>query len=125
MSRPSLRVVRRDDPPGPPPEPQEPGWPPFIASWLLPYLKEPALWPVALAVLGHVVVVLVPLLLAVARVGSGWAAACLGVAAALSLLPVRWELRAEGRPAGATAVVVGVWLTSLLTAAAADRWGIL
>ncbi len=119
-----------DEPPrsrlaGPDDEPPDSAWPPFLAKWVLPYLKEPALLPVLLALLGHVVVVLAPLMLAVWRVHSGWAAVLLVVAAVGSAFPIRWEWLDEGGPRGVSAVVVLTWLVSLAAAVFGGRAGIL
>jgi len=119
MERPNLRVA------GPEDEPPRSAWPPFIAQWVLPYLKEPTLLPVTLALLGHVVVVLAPLMLMLWRVGSLWAAVLLIAAAALSSFPIRWEWLDEGGPRGVSAVVVLTWLASVAAAVAGDHWGVL
>lgn len=112
------RVVVEDDDDGP-------RWPPWVEDWVLPYVTEPALWPVLLALLGHVVVVIAPLVLAVARTGSLYAVAGLVVLAAVSAVFVRWELRVRGRPSAVTGAVVGTWIVSLVSAWGADRLGVL
>ena len=118
-----LRVVGPDE--QPPPKPPHVGWPPFVEEWLLPYLREPSLWPVAVAVLGHVVVVLAPLMLVLWRTGSVAAGMALGVLLVASLWPVRWEVGAQGRPGCATGVLVVVWVVSGLTAWLAGDFGLL
>jgi hypothetical protein len=118
-----LRLIRPDD--EPPPPTQVGGWPPFVEQWLLPYLREPSLWPVALAVLGHVVVVLVPLMLAVARVGSTGAGVALAGMGLASLAPMRWEWVSERGFGRATVTIVLVWCSSAAVAWAAGRSGLL
>jgi len=102
-----------------------PAWPLWVEEWVLPYLREPALWPVLLALLGHVVVVIAPLCLAVARTGSGWALLGLLMLAAGSAWLCRWELSVRGRPGSVAATVGLTWLVSLVSAWGADRLGVL
>jgi hypothetical protein len=117
----NLRIVGPDEPPPPP----DTAWPPFLAEWVLPYLREPALMPVLLALLGHVVVVLAPLMLAVWRVHSVEAALLLLLVAGGSVFPLRWECLDEGRPGGVSATVVLTWLASVAAAYFGDRTGVL
>ena len=102
-----------------------PSWPPWVQEWVLPYLSEPALWPVLVALLGHVVVVIVPLMLAVARHGSVAAALALVGLLGGSVAVVRWEWRVHGRPSGVTVAVLSTWLMSLVSAWGADHLGVL
>lgn len=102
-----------------------PSWPEWVEDWVLPYIAEPALLPVLLALLGHVVVVIAPLVLALVRTGSGYAAAGLLALAVGSAVAVRWELKVHRAPSGVTATVVGTWAVSLLAAWGADRLGVL
>ena len=83
---------------------------------LVPYLKEPSLWPVAMALLGHVVVVLAPLMLMVKRSGSWWAGAGLCVAAAVSAWAVRCEWLDDGGPRSVAVAMACVWLLSVAAA---------
>ena len=92
---------------------------------MLPYVREPALWPVALAVLGHVVVVLAPLMLAVHRVGSWLAAAALGGIAALTLVPVVHEVRVHGRPGAVFVALALTWVVSVAAAVGAGSAGLI
>jgi len=102
-----------------------PAWPPWVQEWVLPYLAEPALWPVLLALLGHVVVVIAPLVLAVARTGSPWAVAGLVALAAVSGWLVRWEWRVRGRPGAVSLTVAATWGVGLFSAWGADQLGVL
>jgi len=101
---------------GPEDEPTPSAWPPFLAQWVVPYLKEPSLWPVAMALLGHVVVVLAPLMLMVKRSGSWWAGAGLCVAAAVSAWAVRCEWLDDGGPRSVAVATACVWLLSVAAA---------
>lgn len=111
--RPPLRVV--ESPP--------PGWPEWMENWVIPYVREPALWPVLLALLGHVVVALVPMMLATVRDQAGWAILGLLALSALSAWLVGFEVRRFHRPRGVTLAVVSTWLVSVGLAWLADRTG--
>lgn len=100
-------------------------WPWFVEEWVLPYLYEPALFPVLLALLGHVVVVLAPLMLIVARVHHVGAALALLLAAAASSFPLRWEWNADGRPGKVAATVLLTWAFSAGAAVVGGRLGVL
>lgn len=45
----------------------EGGWPPWVEQWVLPYVRDSGLWPVLVALLGHVIVVIAPLMLSLYR----------------------------------------------------------
>lgn len=99
-------------------------WPAWIEQWVIPYVREPALRPVLIALLGHVVVVLVPLLLAVARTGDGWAVALLVASAALTLAALVVELRALRRPGAVALAALACWAAALGGAWFADATGL-
>ena len=92
----------------------------------MPYLRETALWPVLIAILGHVWVVVALVLLGVWRDTAGavtWAVLIgLGLG---SLALVVTELRLFRRPGGMTAVVLGSWLASGVIAYASEVTGVL
>lgn len=112
--RPSLRLA----------EPAAPGWPLWIETWVLPYVREPTLWPVLVALLGHVVVGIVPLVLFVVRSGSVRGGLVLGGMVVGSLGLFGFEVFRFRRP-GAVSVVVGAtWVVSLGLAWLADRTGV-
>lgn len=113
--RPPLRLV----------EPPPPGWPDWVERWVLPYLSEPALAPVLIAVLGHVVVALAPLMLWAWRTGSGVAVALLVIAAAASLALCTFELWRFRRPRAVTLVLLGLWAASVAAAWFGERSGVL
>jgi hypothetical protein len=89
------------------------GWPPWVEQWVLPYVDDIALWPVLFALLGHVAVILVPLMVQVIRNQSLPALGVLGVLLWNTSLIVRMELRATGRPGRLTAAMVLTWVASL------------
>ncbi|MEQ1504148.1 MAG: hypothetical protein ABMB14_18035 [Myxococcota bacterium] len=105
-------------------EPQPPGWPDWIEEWVLPYLREPTLWPVLVALLGHVVVGLVPPMLAVWRTGSAWAAVALALVAVGSLGAIGFEVGRFRRPGAVSLAVIGTWALAVGTAILAARTGL-
>lgn len=101
------------------------GWPLWVRDWVLPYVDDSILWPVAFALLAHVVIILVPLMLQVWRYGS--------VAGAIGLLwlfgctayVVRMERAAVGRFGGITVALVLTWLSCIPTAWFCETTGVL
>jgi len=94
-------------------------WPGWADRWLLPYLRRSELWPVLLAVLGHVGLAIALLLLValVDRNPAGWAALWLVGSGTFAL--VRHEWRGEGRPGVVSAAVGIAWaLGGIMTWAA-------
>lgn len=100
-------------------------WPAWVEQWILPYLEDMSLWPVLVAVLGHVLVVLVPLELAFVRGPSLAAAAVLSVLLVVTFEMVRMEIRALRRPGWLTAIGIGMWVASVPCAYYAGSTGIL
>lgn len=111
-------------PPGSEPkgEPDD-GEPRGVDLWIMPYLRDSALWPVTLVVIAHAVAFFAVVLLAVARDRSPAAIGGLGVLGYLSLLAVRFEVKREGSPRGITGLIVVTWLLSAVTAYYGGRWG--
>ena len=103
--------------------PSAPGiWPPWVEQWVMPFLEESGLWPVLFAILGHVVIVVAPLLVALGRGG-------LPVALPLTLLILisGWLCKTEfqGRGIGPVTIAVGLtWLASIGLAVAAAQSGV-
>ena len=92
---------------------------------MLPYVRNPSLWPVLVALLGHVVIVLTPLMLAVWRVGSGLAGLGLVLLAGLTVAACGMEARALRRP-GAVALSLGLtWAAAVALAWVAEETGFL
>ena len=104
-------------------EPAVPGWPVWIETWVLPYVREPSLWPVLVALLGHVVVGIAPLVLYVVRTGSVEAGLVLVGLVLASVGLVGFEVFRFRWPGGVTAALVATWATSLGLAWVADRTG--
>ena len=89
------------------------GWPLWARSWILPYFEDSALWPVLIAILGHVLVLIVPLLAFAYRsrnpVSYVFIAALVFVTGQLAWV----EFRAVGRPGAITGVVAVLWASSI------------
>ena len=111
--RPELRLV----------EPLPPGWPDWVETWVLPYVRDEALWPVLVALLGHVVVIFAPLVLYVVRTRSPTALGALSLLVLASVGLVGFETVRFRRPGGVTLVVLATWAVSLGLAWLADRTG--
>lgn len=106
-------------------DPPPPGWPDWIERWVLPYLREPALAPVLVALLGHVVVVLAPLMLWSWRTGSGVAAGLLVGLGLGSLGLCAFELWRFRRPGAVTLTLLVLWAVSVGAAWFGERTGVL
>jgi hypothetical protein len=93
---------------------------------LLPFLREPTLWPVLLAVLFHAVVLVGPLIILVWRDPSpGWPLVGLIALGALSVAGVRVELRDRRRPGPVSGLIGVTWLLCAAGAWGAVRVGLL
>ena len=109
-------------------EPNEPApaaWPPWVQDWILPYLDDSILWPVLFALLGHVLLIIVPFLLQVWRYANPGAGIILVILMFGSGHLVHMELQAIGKPRGLTAVLVLMWLAALPCAWFAETTGVL
>jgi hypothetical protein len=109
---------------GRPPAPDPFDGPSWIDRWLLPFVREPTLWPVLLVLLLHGAAFLAPLLLLLLRDGEASALVGLLPAVALSGAGVWAELRARRRAGALSGVVAATWLLGAGAAVVADRTGI-
>ena len=105
--------------------PRGEGWPPWVERWVVPYVDDMLLWPVAFVLLIHVVLILVPLMLSVLRTGNPGAVGAVLLAGVASAHLIRMELRAVGRPKGLTVAVALVWACSFPLAWYAEGTGVL
>lgn len=101
----------------------EAGWPAWVETWVLPFVQESGLWPVLVALLGHVLVFIAPLLLGLWRGHTG-ASLPLTVMILVSFWICKTEHEATGRLGRVTAVVFGSWFASFVLAWAADFTGV-
>lgn len=97
-------------------------WPVWVETWVLPYVREPVLWPVLIAILGHVVVLFALGALNVWR-GESWTAAVLSVA--FTVGSVGWEYRVMRRPGPIAAWIALTWLVSIGLVVLSVRTGFL
>ena len=84
----------------------------WLDVWVLPYIYEPTLWPVFVALAGHVVVLIVPVTLALIRTGDTTAGIALLIVIGLSGLAVRREWVRRKRLGALTVGTVLIWLAS-------------
>jgi hypothetical protein len=106
--------------------PAEPNhaWPPWVQNWVLPYLQDRALWPVAFALLGHVVVVLAPLMIWGARTLNPFPIMALALMLVASVHASIIERRALGRSGVVAVALTLLWAVSVGVAVLTDRTGI-
>jgi hypothetical protein len=95
----------------------------FLDKWVFPYLKEPALWPVAFAIIGHIDVVVGMAILGAVRSTSPLSTAGLFLLVGLSGKAVVDERKAKGAFGPIGALVAIVWSTSSALAWVADHYG--
>lgn len=107
------------------PDPIVSGWPAWLEQWILPYLREPSLWPVLIAVMGHVVVVVVALELDVWREGSIGSGITLAALIAATAGGCGFEVRRVGGPGALTYTLALTWAASVGGAWIAARTGVL
>jgi len=91
---------------------------------LLTFLREPMLWPVLVAIIGHAVALLVPVILLAVRERRLSSAALLLLLVGLSASLLRRETRLRGRPGALSGVVWATWSLSAGAAWVADHYGI-
>lgn len=89
----------------PPPE-----WSPWVVRWVFPFLRNPHLRPVVIAILGHVGVAVALPILAFARSGRSDDGAVLFAVVAVTLFPAMSEWWIERRAGPLTACVVVAWI---------------
>ena len=106
------------------PAQQNDAWPPWVQTWVLPYLQDRALWPVAFALLGHVVVVLVPLMLWAIRSLNPIPMLAIALMLVASVHASIIERRAIGRSSVVAIALFLLWAVSVGVAWVTDRTGI-
>ncbi len=95
--------------------------PEWYVTWVEPYVAEPVLWPVAVALSGHVMLLLAPVLLAVVRTRHPSAILLLLMLIAGTAGLIRFEVMHRGRPRGLSGAIVFTWMVSILVAIVAFR----
>ena len=102
----------------------EPDWPPWVQTWILPYVEEATLWPVLFALLGHVAMLMAPMMLFVNRHGSVNSAVALIALALATAALIRFEVRYRRRPGGVTLSMVLTWGSAAAIAWLSDYYGV-
>lgn len=101
------------------------GYPPAVERWVLPFVRESALLPVLIAIIGHFAIALAPLLLWAVRGRSPLGAVGVVIFLALSWEIASLDLKARRRPAALCVVVGSVWALAALAAWGGHRYGLL
>jgi len=108
----------------PAPEPREPEGDSWVDRWLLPFVRDSALWPILIVLLVHGTILLAPALILTFRDRSIGAALALLLISFLSFEGVRNEVKGRGRPGALTVLIAIVWVGGGFTAWGADRYGL-
>jgi hypothetical protein len=107
-----------EETPSPSVDPEAPVGPDtWIERFVLPYFTESMLWPVLVALLGHVVVVLALPMAQAWRTRSLVWVAVVFLLAAISFWPVQSELGRKRRPGAVSVAIGGTWLAAAIVAA--------
>jgi hypothetical protein len=96
----------------------------FVERWLMPFLRDSALWPILIVVLVHATILLAPALILAFRERSVGAMLALAAFFFLSFEGIRNEVRTRRRPGALTALTAIVWVGGGIVAWAADRVGL-
>ena len=109
--------------PAPPTSEQEPrDW---VDRFILPFVREPTLWPVLIVLVAHAVAFIGPAMLFAIRDGGPGSRTTLALLALLSALVIRFEWRRDHHLASLTALTALTWLGSLAFAYLAHQTQIL
>jgi hypothetical protein len=100
-------------------------WPEAVDKWVIPYLSDSTLWPVLVALIGHVVALLALIVLAAWRRPMPIAGFGCFVILAISCRVVWTEIAFYRRPRGVTLFIVICWTIACAMAAAGDHFGVL
>jgi hypothetical protein len=99
-------------------------WVDWVDRWMVTYARDADLWPVAIAILGHVAVAVAGLALVGVRTGSGFAWGLVAGLAAASIAIAGVEIAKRG-PGRATVALALTWALGVALAYGADRTGLL
>jgi hypothetical protein len=91
---------------------------------LLAFLREPMLWPVLVAIVGHAIALLVPVILLAVRDQRVTSGALLLLLLGLSASLLWRETRLQGRPSPLSGLIWATWSLSAGAAWVADHYGI-
>jgi hypothetical protein len=121
MQRPE-RVVPQPQTPGSEREPEGELW---IDRWILPAVRDAALLPLLLVVMGHVVAFTAPAILFAVRDRSFAAQLALFGLLVLTFGCFRFELRRHRRPDVLSGIAIACWIASAAAAWASNHYGLL
>ena len=93
-------------------------WPPLVEKYLLPYLREPAGWPITFAVVGHLAVLQALVGLTAWRSQSPPFLFLFGAYVVMTMAPIRTEYRCSG----GLGVITGLWATAWLSTVGIAWW---
>lgn len=96
----------------------------WVDRWVLPALRDLALLPLVLVVIGHVVAFTAPTLIFALRDRSFAAQLALLGLLALSFACVRFEIRRQHRPGVLSAWLGATWLVALAAAWACNHYSL-
>lgn len=97
-------------------------WPPVIETWVMPYLGETFLWPVLVAVIGHVVALQALIVLNAWRQPLPLAGFACGLLVVLTLRLMWTEIAFYRRPRGVSLFLGICWGLSIAGAVIADHY---
>lgn len=100
-------------------------WPEWVEKWVLPYLGETALWPVLIAVIGHVVALLTLVVLTAWREPLPIGAFGLGLMLVITSRLAWVEIRFYKRPGAMSGFIALCWALSFGGAIFAEHTGLL
>ena len=100
-------------------------WPPWVERWVLPYVDIPALLPVLIAVMGHIVILAALVVLEAWRSRNPFAivAVLALVAGTIRVLFEEWRRLRRLGPLSAT--LAAGWAATIGTVALAEHYGFL
>ena len=97
---------------------------PFTERWIMPFVREPLLWPVTIVLVAHAIAFLAPIQILALRDRRIAALAALALLLVLSGTAVRKELARIHRPGVVCALLGVTWGFAAVLAVVADRTGI-
>jgi hypothetical protein len=118
----SEKPLSQPQTPGTDREPEGELW---IDRWILPAVRDLAMLPVLLVMIGHVVAFTAPAILFAVRDRSFGAQLALSGLLVLTFGCVRFELRRHGRPDVLSWILLVTWMASAAAAWACGHYGLL
>lgn len=101
------------------------GFPPWMERWVWAYLRDWSLWPVAFAVMGHVMILVAPVILWAGRDGNLLAYMILFLLVSGTIRLMVIELARLRQPGRVCVALLITWAGALGAAWAGWTWGLL